>query len=65
MVSEFKLEQEASSNMNPVISLDGKYISDRHQCDSDSEVDVIEIKTGKIITLDNETCGKLFNWVEK
>jgi Tol biopolymer transport system component len=66
MVSKSTLEEEASSDMNPVISLDGKYISvDRRQCGSDSGVDVFEIKTGKSISIDNETCSKLFNWVAK
>jgi len=64
-VSKSKLEEEASSDMTPVISLDGKYISaDRHQCGSDPEVDVIEIKTGKTIVIDNKTCSRLFNWVK-
>ncbi|CAG4928442.1 hypothetical protein [Paraburkholderia saeva] len=65
-VSESKLEEEAASDMNPVLSLDGKYISvDRHQCGSDPEVNVIEIKSGKTIKIDNKACGKLFNWVAK
>ena len=64
-VSKSRLEEEASSDMNPVISLDGKYISvDRHQCGSDSEADVIEIKTGKTIVIDNKICSKLFNWIK-
>lgn len=66
MVSKSTLEEEASSDMNPVIPFDGKYISvDRRQCGSDSRVDVFEIKTGKSISIDNETCSKLFNWVAK
>lgn len=65
-MSEAKLKEEASSDMNPVISLDGEYISvDRRQCGSDSEVDVVEIKTGKTVAIDNKTCGKLFNWAAK
>jgi len=64
-VSESKLE-EAASEMNPVISLDGKYISvDRSQCGLDPKIDVIEIKTGKAIVIDNIACGKLFNWRSK
>ncbi|WP_213301393.1 hypothetical protein [Paraburkholderia sacchari] len=64
-VSKSRLEEEASSNMVPVISLDGKYVSiDRHQCGSDLEVDVVEIKTGKTVVIDNQTCGRLFNWVK-
>jgi hypothetical protein len=63
-VSKSKLSKEVSSDMNPIISFDGKYISvDRHQCGSDPEVDVIEIKTGKTVSINNRTCGKLFNWV--
>lgn len=65
-VSKSTLEEEGSSDMNPVISLDGKYISvDRRQCGSDSKIDVIEIKTGRSIAIDNEACSKLFNWVSK
>jgi hypothetical protein len=65
-VSESKLEEEATSDMNPVISLDGKYISvDRRQCGLDPKIDVIEIKTGEAIVIDNKACGKLFNWVAK
>ena len=64
-VSKSKLEEEASSDMIPVISLDGKYISvDRHQCGSDPEVDVIEIKTGKTKVINNKACNRLFNWVK-
>ncbi|WP_322055398.1 hypothetical protein [Paraburkholderia bannensis] len=64
-VSKSKLEEEASSNMIPIISLDGKYVSvDRGQCSSDSKVDVVEIKTGKTVIIDNETCNRLFNWVK-
>jgi hypothetical protein len=63
-VNKSRLEEEAFSDMIPVISLDGVYISvDRHQCGSDREVEVIEIKTGKTMTIDNQTCGRLFNWV--
>ncbi|MFD1561465.1 hypothetical protein ACFSHT_38445 [Paraburkholderia silviterrae] len=64
-VSKSKLEEEASSDMIPVISFDGKYISvDRHQCGSDPEVDVIEIKTGKTKVINNKACNRLFNWVK-
>jgi hypothetical protein len=64
-ISKSGLEGEASSDMIPVISLDGKYISvDRHQCGSDAEVDVIEIKTGRTVVIDNQTCSGLFNWVK-
>lgn len=63
-VSKSRLEEEASSDMIPVISLDGKFISvDRHQCGSDPEVDVIEIRTGKTMAIDHKTCSRLFNWV--
>lgn len=64
-VSKSKLEEEASSDMAPIISLDGRYISvDLHQCGSDPEVDVIEIKTGKTTVIDNKTCNRLFNWAK-
>jgi len=62
-VSKSKLEEEASSDMAPVISIDGKYISvDPRQCGADSEINVIEIKTEKSIAMDNKTCSILFNW---
>lgn len=62
-VSEAKLKEEASSDMRPIISLNGKYISvDRHQCGTDPEIDVIEIKTGKTKVIDKKTCNRLFNW---
>jgi hypothetical protein len=65
-VSESKLEEEASSDMKLIISLDGQYISvDRGQCGSDDKVDIIEIKTGKSIVIDNKTCGQMFNWDAK
>ncbi|MGS0897390.1 hypothetical protein ACVBGC_33480 [Burkholderia stagnalis] len=58
-----KLKEEASSNMNPVISLDGKYISlGRYQCEMSSEIDVIEIKTGKTVKILDEACTRLFNF---
>ncbi|MGF6415130.1 hypothetical protein [Paraburkholderia sp. MM5482-R1] len=64
-VRKSKLEEEASSDMDPVISLDGKYISvDRRQCGSDPDIDVIEIKTGKTIVIDNKACSRLFNWIK-
>lgn len=64
-VRKSKLKEEASSDMKPTISLDGKFISvDRGQCGSDAEIDVIEIKTGKSKIIDNKTCNTLFNWVK-
>lgn len=64
-VSQSKLEEEASSDLIPVISLDGKYITvDRHQCGTDPEVDVTEIKTGKTVVIDNKICSRLFNFVK-
>ncbi|WP_124604448.1 hypothetical protein [Burkholderia sp. Bp9142] len=61
--SKSKLKEEASSNMNPVISLDGRYVSlGRYRCEIDSKNDIIEIKTGKLIGVDGVACVRLFNW---
>ncbi|MDS0794256.1 hypothetical protein NUV26_19010 [Burkholderia pseudomultivorans] len=60
-----KLQEEASSDMKPTISLDGKFISvDRGQCGSDAEIGIIEIRTGKTRIVDNKTCNRLFNWIK-
>lgn len=62
-VSNSKLEEEASSDMNPVISLDGKYISlDRHQCGIDAKFEIIEIRAGRLVEIDSKTCERLFNF---
>ncbi|WP_155648592.1 hypothetical protein [Burkholderia pseudomultivorans] len=64
-VSMSKLQEEASSDMKPTISLDGKFISvDRGQCGSDAEIGIIEIRTGKTRIVDNQTCNRLFNWIK-
>ncbi|WP_423393664.1 hypothetical protein [Burkholderia sp. LMG 21824] len=64
-VSDSKLKEEASPDMKPVISLDGKYVSlDRHRCGEDSKLDVVEIKTKKIVEIDIKLCERLFNFGE-
>jgi hypothetical protein len=61
--SKEKLKEEASSVMNPVISLDGRYISlDRHRCETGSKNYVVEIMSGKSGEIDGKTCAGLFNW---
>lgn len=62
-VRKSKLEGEASPDMNPVISLDGKYISlDRHQCGTDLKFGVIEIRARKAVEIDSKACTRLFNF---
>ena len=62
-VRKSKLKEEASPDMNPVLSLDGKYISlDRHQCGTDLKFDVIEIRTGKAVEIGSKVCTRLFNF---
>ncbi|WP_155633216.1 hypothetical protein [Burkholderia stagnalis] len=62
-VGASRLKEEASSIMNLVISLDGKYISlDRHQCGMDQKIDVVEIKSGRMVVIDNKDCSALFNF---
>lgn len=62
-VGESKLEEEASSSMKPVISLDGRYLSvDVQQCGTDQSVEVFEIKSGKTRTIGNQACNSLFNF---
>lgn len=60
-----KLREEASSDMNPVISLDGKYVSlGRCRCEMDSKNSIIEIKSGKLIEVGGAACDRLFNWIK-
>ncbi|MBN3833854.1 hypothetical protein [Burkholderia sp. Ac-20344] len=62
-VSKSKLKGEASSNMFPVISLDGRYVSlDWRQCEVGSKIDVIEIRRGRSVEIDDKKCAELFNW---
>ncbi|CAE6742100.1 MULTISPECIES: hypothetical protein [Paraburkholderia] len=54
---------EASSNISPVISLDGHYISlDLYSCDFDGYMDVFDIELNKKTRIDRELCEKLFNF---
>lgn len=62
-VSKSKLKGEASSSMFPVISLDGRYVSlDWRQCEAGSKIDVIEIRSGRSLEIDEKKCAELFNW---
>ncbi|TDA48633.1 hypothetical protein EVG18_04405 [Burkholderia pyrrocinia] len=62
-VRKSKLKEEASPDMNPVLSLDGKYISlDRYQCGVDLKFDVIEIRTGKAVEIGSKACTRFFNF---
>jgi hypothetical protein len=62
-VSESKLEEEASSSMNPVISLDGRYLSvEVMQCGTDEGIDIFEIKTGRTLTINSQSCNRMFNF---
>ncbi|CAE6770486.1 hypothetical protein [Paraburkholderia domus] len=58
-----KILSEASSNISPVISLDGHYISlDLYSCDFDGYMDAFDIELNKKTRIDRELCEKLFNF---
>lgn len=58
-----KMRREASSNVLPVISLDGRYVSmSLHSCGSNEYVDVVEIRSRKWTRIERASCEKLFNF---
>ncbi|MEZ0601029.1 hypothetical protein ACAX43_02545 [Paraburkholderia sp. IW21] len=58
-----RMLHEASSNMHPVISLDGRYVSlYLYSCGSNGYVDVFEILLKKKTRIDHASCERLFNF---
>ncbi|WP_183031796.1 hypothetical protein [Cupriavidus sp. UME77] len=58
-----RMRREASPNVLPVISLDGRYVSlSLHSCGSNEYVDVVEIRSRKWTRIERASCEKLFNF---
>lgn len=61
--SRERMREEASPNMNPVISINGRYISlDLYNCGDGEPVDVVDIRNQSWIKIDKKSCDDLFTF---